>query len=214
MFKKARIEDNRKIHNGEVLDKVLELKKRFTGKIDTLHLEDILDILEHSYVIYDSPTTQEEIDAKKQAFENQCVKLEAILEYKQAKVDGNEEPFKNFWAHFNGGFITLKDIYNDDCKILMYVVKAAKDKSLLNTGTVAYILTGVRSTGVIPENLTVDSMQYSVSWMTQEEFENEYFPARIENSGISNEIELSNYAKNLKDFYHGYSFFHPLKKRR
>ena len=41
MFKK--INDNRKIHNGEVIDKVRELRKRFTGKIDRLYLENTLE---------------------------------------------------------------------------------------------------------------------------------------------------------------------------
>lgn len=112
------------------------------------------------------------------------------------KVDSHKDEFMNFMDHFTGGFISLRSICNNITTFMF--VKGVVQKEC------SFDLYGIDARYNEPIQFTISPLSHIVSRMTRYEYEEYYYPSRIEHCGISNEVELDKYAIELTEMFEKY----------
>ena len=135
----------------------------------------------------------EKINSYREVADSLFPKIIVNLDDLKDKVECHKKEYINFMERFTGGFITLREICTN--KITLMFVESTVQKDY------EYELYGIDSIYNEATRRTISPLSYIVSYMTREEFDNSYFPKRIENSRISNEVELEKYGVELTQLF-------------
>lgn len=131
--------------------------------------------------------------------ENIHVEYEKIvtkLEDLKNKVYSHRNSFYDFVTNFVSGFVTLRKISNNEKTYLF----AENIQTIV--GGEQYVLNGISTKYAGTTSVEIDPRVYIISKMTDIEFEEEYFPSRIRNCGITSEVELGKYGVELNEFFY------------
>jgi len=164
------------------------------------HLIDENDIdFEIRYFWKSNKEVLEELENKSQETAVKYNKIIVELDDLKNKVYSHRNEFCNFLCGFVDGYVTLRRI-RDNSKRYMFV----KSCQIVNNENSEYekcVFNGITSEMKETTSIDVDPRVYILSHMTEKEFNDGYFPGRIRNCGLTNEIELCRYAVDLNEHF-------------
>ena len=141
----------------------------------------------------------EKIEFNKRDSEKKFNEIIVELDDLKNKVDSHYNGFCDFISGFVDGYVTLRKIC-DNSKIYMFV-KNCQISYDEESGYNKCTFNGITAEQGGTTSIEADPRVYILSKMTEDEFNHNYFPARIRLCGLTSEVELSRYAVDLNEHF-------------